>query len=392
MKGAMMKFGQLLGFIVEGLPDEAQAALATLQSDAPPMSAEAAEQVVRAEFGVSPWRLFAEWSPEPVAAASIGQVHRATDHQGRPIAVKVQYPGVGDALEADLANTETLYRMASAFALKGLDTKGLVDELRARMIEELDYRREFANQHEFANYFRGHPFIRVPDVLSATSGRTVITSEWVDGVGFDTFASRATATARQHAGEVIWRFAQHAVHYCSAFNGDPHPGNYRFALDGNVSFIDFGLVKRWERGEWQRLLPTLHAIVEHRDPESLVAAMVTSGFLRDDHGLHPQLVFDYVSTPYTPYLTDEFGFSREFMRTAVATIADVRGPHSAVISALNMPPSFVILDRVVWGVNAILGKLEARGPWRLMLLEYLAGGPPTTPLGELERQWLSTRG
>jgi hypothetical protein len=139
------------------------------------------------------------------------------------------------------------------------------------------------------------------------------------------------------------------------------------------------------------LAPSLDAIIVHRDPERLVSVMEEIGFLRADHGLAPQQVYDYVSTPYIPYLTDSFTFTREFVRDAMATIIDVKGPHADVIERLNMPPSFVILDRVVWGVSAILGKLRVTAPWRSMLLEYRDGGAPATPLGEAEQAWLAAR-
>jgi predicted unusual protein kinase regulating ubiquinone biosynthesis (AarF/ABC1/UbiB family) len=391
MKGALMKFGQLLSFIVEALPEDAQRALATLQSDAPPMSPAAASGVVRSELGRSPEQVFLDWNPTPIAAASVGQVHRAVSRDGRDVAVKVQYPGVGDAIESDLDNAEMLYRLFTMFALKGLDAKALVDELRSRMRDELDYRIEAANQTEFVGHFTGHPFVAVPNVVPETSTRRVLTSEWAEGLGWDAFVAQADAAARQRAGESIWRFAQYSVHAVGAFNGDPHPGNYRFSRAGDVTFLDFGLVKRWTAGEWQRLEPSLDAIVVHRDPERLVSAMEVAGFLRAGHGLASQAVYDYVSTPYVPYLTDEFSFTRSFVKEAIATITDVKGPHEAVISRLNMPASFVILDRVVWGVSAILGKLEVAGPWRAMLLEYRVNGPPATPLGEAERAWVEHR-
>jgi predicted unusual protein kinase regulating ubiquinone biosynthesis (AarF/ABC1/UbiB family) len=391
MKGALMKFGQLLSFVVEALPAEAQQALASLQADAPPMAPSAAAAVVRGELGAEPEHVFLDWQPLPVAAASIGQVHRAVTHDGRRVAVKVQYPGVGDAIETDLDNTEGLYRLVGAFALKGLDHKALVDELRDRMREELDYRREADNQREFAAHFAGHPFVAIPEVDPATSTERVLTSEWVDGIAFGDFLATAPAAARARAGEIIWRFAQHSVHHLRAFNGDPHPGNYRFAPDGSVTFLDFGLVKRWQPGAWEQLQPSLEAIIVHRDPERLVAAMEDVGFLRPGHGLTPELVYEYVSTPYLPYLTDRFAFTRDFVKDSLATIIDVRGPHAEVIERLNMPASFVILDRVVWGVSAILGKLEVEAPWRAMLLEYQSGGAPATPLGEAEHRWRTAR-
>lgn len=390
MKGALMKFGQLLSFILEALPDDAQAALATLQSDAKPMAPALAAKMVTDELGAPPERVFLDWQIVPIAAASVGQVHRAVTHDGREVAVKVQYPGVAASIEADLDNAEALYRLSSTFVLKGLDAKGLVDELRARMRDELDYEVEARNQTEFANHFTGHPFISVPTVDQATSTKRILTSEWVEAMSWAEFEATASPAARHRAGESIWRFVQHAVHRMGAFNGDPHPGNYRFSSHGDVTFLDFGLVKRWAPGEWEQLAPSVDAIIVHRDPQRLVAVMEEIGFLRAGHGLDPQEVYDYVSTPYTPYLTDTFTFTRTFVRDAMATIIDVKGPHAAVIENLNMPPSFVILDRVVWGVSAILGKLEITAPWRAMLLEYRGDGPPVTPLGAAEQEWMAS--
>lgn len=389
MKGVLMKAGQLISFIFEALPDEAQAALATLQADAAPMAPSLAAGVVQSELGSPPERVFLDWTDMPVAAASIGQVHRAVTPDGRVIAVKVQYPGVHEAIESDLDAAEAMYAMFSMMMLKGLDAKGLVDELRARMREELDYGLEARNVKEFAGHFSGHPWVRVPALVPEYSTAKLLSTEWVDGMTFDQFRATATPDTKQRAAEVIWRFAQHAIVRHRAFNGDPHPGNYKFHHDGSVTFLDYGLVKRWSPGEWESLVPTLDALIVQRDPERLVAAMEASGFLREGHGLAPELVFDYVRSPYIPYLTDEFTFTRDWMADTLGTIFDVQGPHQQVIEALNMPPSFVILDRVVWGVSAILGKLEAHGPWRGMLLEYLIDAEPATSMGTDEATWLA---
>jgi predicted unusual protein kinase regulating ubiquinone biosynthesis (AarF/ABC1/UbiB family) len=391
MKGVLMKAGQLISFIFEALPDEAQDALATLQADAAPMAPSLAASVVRGDLGMAPERAFLDWGDLPVAAASIGQVHRAVTHDGRDVAVKVQYPGVSEAIETDLDAAETMYAMFSAMMLKGLDAKGLVDELRARMREELDYRLEARNLTEFERRFAGHPWVRIPKLVPELSTEHLLTTEWVDGMTFDEFRRSEPDDTKQRAAEVIWRFAQNAILRYGIFNGDPHPGNYRFHHDGSVTFLDYGLVKRWSPGEWESLKPTMDAIIVDRDPELLVAKMEASGFLRPGHGLAPDLVYSYVSSPYTPYLTDEFTFTREWMRDTIGRIFDVQGPHQPVIEQLNMPPSFVILDRVVWGVSAILGKLEARGPWRHMLLEYIADGPPATDLGAAEAAWAASR-
>ena len=387
MKGVLMKAGQMISFIFEALPEDAQAALSTLQADAAPMAPTLAAGVVQTELGVPPERVFLDWTDLPVAAASIGQVHRAVTHDGVDVAVKVQYPGVHEAIESDLDAAEVMYAMFSAMMLKGLDAKGLVDELRERMREELDYRLEARNVQEFGTLFAGHPWVRIPQLVPELSTEKLLTTEWVDGLTFDEFRATASRDTKQRASEVLWRFAQHAINRHGAFNGDPHPGNYKFHHDGSVTFLDFGLVKRWSPGEWEQLRPSLDAIVVHRDPEMLVRTMEDNGFLRSGNGLDPDHVFDYVSRPYTPYLTDEFTFTRQWMIDTLGTIFDVQGPHADVIESLNMPPSFVILDRVVWGVSAILGKLEATGPFRAMLLEYIADGEPATDLGAAEAAW-----
>jgi predicted unusual protein kinase regulating ubiquinone biosynthesis (AarF/ABC1/UbiB family) len=389
MKGAIMKAGQLIGFIAEGLPPDAQAALATLQADVPPMAPSLAESVIRAELGADPERLFLDWNPVPVAAASIGQVHLAVLRDGRIVAVKVQYPGVDHAIRGDLDNAELLYRFFSSFTLRGLDVKGLVDELRDRMGDELDYRLEARNQAEFAELYRDHPFIKIPAVIPELSTTRVLTSEWVDGLTWAEFEASATYAAKQRAGEILFRFAQGSVHRHGVFNGDPHPGNYRLGPDGSMTFLDFGLVKRWTAGEWELLAPCLDAIVVSRDPLALMRAMEASGFLPPRSGLDPQLVYDYVSSPYRPYLSETFTFTRQFVGDALRTIIDLNGPYADVIRTLNMPASFVILDRVVWGVSALLGKLGATGPWKGILLEYHCGAPPCTELGEQDAAWRS---
>lgn len=387
MKGVLMKAGQLISFIFEALPDEAQDALATLQADAAPMAPTLAANVVEEDFGKPPERVFLDWEDMPVAAASIGQVHKAITHDGRDVAVKVQYPGVHEAIESDLDAAEVMYAMFSSMMLKGLDAKGLVDELRERMLEELDYSIEAGNLAEFEARFQGHPWVRIPKLVPELCSGRVLTTEWVDGMSFDQFRKEESEETKQRAAEVVWRFAQNSINRYGIFNGDPHPGNYKFHHDGSVTFLDFGLVKRWSPGEWDSLRPTMDAIIIDRDPDKLVAEMVSSNFLPAGHGLDPALVYEYVSSPYVPYLTDEFTFTRDWMRDTLGVIFDVQGPHAEVIEKLNMPPSFVILDRVVWGVNAILGKLGAEGPWRGMLLEYIADGEPATDLGAAEAAW-----
>jgi predicted unusual protein kinase regulating ubiquinone biosynthesis (AarF/ABC1/UbiB family) len=390
LKGVMMKAGQLVSFIAEALPPEARAALATLQADAPPMAPGLAEAVVLEELGARPEHLFRRWDARPVAAASIGQVHRAVLHDGRAVAVKVQYPGVGEAIGADLQNAEVLYGIFAALALKGLDSKALVDELRARFTDELDYRREAANQRLFHDLFQGHPVISVPAVVDELSTGKVLVTEWADGVTWADFLAVADDEARATAAEALFRFAQACVYRHGTFNGDPHPGNYRFQLDGRVTFLDFGLVKRLTEEEKGTLWPLVGPLLAG-DRAGTVARMVDAGFLPADHGLEPEDVWAYVAAPYRPYLVEEFTFTPGYLAEVLGQLADVRGPYRHVVEKLNLPPSFVVLDRLVWGMSAILGQLEARNRWRGILAEYREDAPPATELGRREAAWQEGR-
>jgi predicted unusual protein kinase regulating ubiquinone biosynthesis (AarF/ABC1/UbiB family) len=350
------------------------------------MAPSLAERVIREELGEPPSRLYLDWDPEPVAAASIGQVHRAVLRDGREVAVKVQYPGVDKAIQHDLDNAEFLYGLFSSVALRNLDVKALVDELRLRMHDELDYRIEAACQQQFAKRYTGHPFIRIPSVVQSLSSRRVLTSDWVDGADWAEFEESSDEQQRQRAAEVVFRFAQGSIHRDRVFNGDPHPGNYRFHPDGTVTFLDFGLVKRWSDDEFDSLIPVLDRVLE-RDADGVVAGMVGAGFLPPDHGLDPEHVFECVGMPYRAYFDEEFTFTRTYTTEALGALMDITGPYADVIRALNMPPGFVILDRVVWGVSALLGRLSATNRWRGILQEYRHDGMAATPLGVLDREW-----
>jgi predicted unusual protein kinase regulating ubiquinone biosynthesis (AarF/ABC1/UbiB family) len=354
------------------------------------MAPSLAERVVAEQLGAEPEEIFLDWDPVPVAAASIGQVHRAVMRDGREVAVKVQYPGVGDAIQGDLDNAEFLYGLFSQFALKGMDVKAVVDELRDRRGDELDYGLEASNQTELADLYDGHPFIHIPRVVAELSAKQVLTTEWADGMTWAEFEATADEPAHQRSAEVLFRFAQQSIHRHGLFNGDPHPGNYRFHPDGSMTFLDFGLVKRWTTGEWESLNPCLDAILA-RDAPQLVENMIAAGFLAADHGLDPQRVYEFASSPYIPYLDEEFTFTRRFVGEALGKILDLYGPYSGVIQKLNMPPSFVILDRVYWGVSALLGKVRAHNRWRGILEEYRHDGEPVTELGRVDAAWWGSR-
>ncbi|MEZ5140887.1 MAG: AarF/ABC1/UbiB kinase family protein, partial [Acidimicrobiales bacterium] len=248
MKGAMMKLGQMASYLDEGLPEPLRMALAQLRSGAPPMSAELAAGVVEAELGMPPADLFVEWDPQPIAAASIGQVHRAiyadpdTGEQ-RAVAVKVQYPGVDEAIAADLRNADILGTILKQ-GFGGLEPDEMVAEIKERLTEELDYELEARNQQVFVDFYRDHPYIHVPEVVPELSTGRVLTTELVNGHSWDELLTW-DQRERDLAGETIFRFVFRSLYRMRAFNGDPHPGNYLFHGHGKVTFLDFGLVKHF---------------------------------------------------------------------------------------------------------------------------------------------------
>ena len=283
-----------------------------------------------------------------------------------------------------------LYGLFAQFALKNLDVKALVDELRARMADELDYRLEARLQAEFAERYDGHPFIHVPRVIEERCARRVLTTEWVGGKRWDEFLGSADQAAKDRAGEVLFRFAQGSINRHGVFNGDPHPGNYRFHDDGSITFLDFGLVKRWSPGEFERLTPVLDAIMSG-DAHAAVQAGVDAGFLPRDHGFDDEWAFKYIRGPYEPFLVEEFTYTRGWVAKALQRVIDIQGEYGEFIKQLNMPTSYVILDRVVWGISALLGRLRATNQWRGILEEYRHDGPPVTELGRMDAEWRASR-
>jgi hypothetical protein len=228
-------------------------------------------------------------------------------------------------------------------------------------------------------------------VVPERSATRVLTSDWVEGMTFDEFRTEAPPELRQRAAEVLFRFVQGSLHEHRVFNADPHPGNYRFHPDGSVTFLDFGLVKAFARGEWEALSPAIDHVLAH-DAPGVARSMEAAGFLHPGHGLDPAQVFEVVSAPYRAYLTEEYTFGPRYVADALATLLDVRGPNADVIAALDMPAGFVLLDRVVWGMSAMLGRLEARNRWRGILAEYRHGAAPVTALGRAEAAWRADRG
>ncbi len=383
MKGAVMKLGQLVSVVAVGLPDSYAENLRSLQQDAPPMAFNLVEQVVTSELGRPPRRVFRHFETEPAAAASIGQVHRAALADGTPVAVKVQYPGVDVAIQADLDNAQVLYGFAR-MAAPGLDPEQLVGELRDRMSEELDYRLEAQRQELFRLAYEGHPWVRIPQVHQEFSSRRVLTTDWVSGDSFYTVAD-GSRERRDRTAEQLFRFWTGSVFGLGMFNGDPHPGNYFFAGD-TIWFLDFGLVKVFA-DEHVRQLGEQISVLRSGDGDALVDAMVRFGWLREPGLVPAERALEYGRLVFRPLIEPEFTYTREYMAEVVQATFMVDGPFGDVIRQVTLPRDHVILNRIVMGLGALFARLGATGVWSAIFDEQLHGGPPATELGRQARGW-----
>jgi len=392
MKGALMKIGQMASYLDAGLPPHVRQALAGLQQNAPPMSSELAAEVVERELGHPPERIFLEWDPDPIASASIGQVHRAITRDGRAVAVKVQYPGVDAAIRADLDNAGLLFG-AMGMAFPGLEPGPLVDELRARVVEELDYAVEARNQQLFVDYYRDHPFVHVPEVVMHLSSKRVLTTELAEGARFDEMVTWSQHE-RNLAAETIYRFVFRSLYRLHAFNGDPHPGNYLFRPGGRVTFLDFGLVKHFTPDEIDLFGDMIRAMVNERDPARYRSIIERVGLLRPGEPFSDAEVLDYFGHFYEFVMDDaEVTITPEWSSETVARFFDAAGPYGRVMKAANVPPSFVIIQRINLGLFAILGDLRATANFRRVADELWpwVDAPASTPLGEAEAAWMQRR-
>ncbi len=389
MKGVLMKIGQMASYVDDGLSPAVRRTLSRLQDSVPPMSAELAAGVVLAELGVRPDEAFAQWDPEPIAAASIGQVHRAITHDGRAVAVKVQYPGIAEAIAADLENVALLRRMLRITA-PSQDVDALLAELRERVLEELDYRREAANQALFARYYDGHPTICVPKVVDELSTRRMVTSELAVGARFAELADWPQAE-RDLAAETIYRFVFRSLYEVRAFNGDPHPGNYLFHGSGRVTFLDFGLVKHFTPDELGPLMAMAGSLCVRGDPEEFRRSMIAAGFLRADAPLSTDDVVEHLAVFYaTIREPGPVTIRPEYATAVVRRFFDVTSP---VAQYVAIPRSYVVLQRINLGMFAVLGDLSATRDWRGIAEEIwpFVKAPPSTPIGEAELAWAARR-
>jgi len=401
-KGALMKAGQMLSLasIAPAVPAELQAtyqsALVRLRSEAPAMAPESVRAVLESELRCPVESAFAEFDWRPLAAASVGQVHAARLRDGRAVAVKVQYPGVADAIAADAKNTELLATFLSLiigglFSRKlSFDLRGAAREISARIAEELDYRLEAANQTEFAELYRGHPFIRVPDVIGGLCTGRVLTQELVRGLSWSE-ALTAEQELRDQWAEVIWRFTYGTSSHICALHADPHPGNYVFHEDASVSFLDFGCVKRFSRDQFAMFDVIMREVLRNDAPGAW-RACVEAGFWRSTDSVTPEEVLAFWRGDWEMLWAEQrFVITPETVARRVERRCSRNGPSSNALRQLKMSPEYTIMGRVELGVEAVIAQLRPGNEWGAIAAEHLENAAPATNLGKRQRAFYEAR-
>jgi predicted unusual protein kinase regulating ubiquinone biosynthesis (AarF/ABC1/UbiB family) len=396
MKGAAMKIGQLASFIdTEFIPEEYrelyQEKLSKLRAEAPAMPWKKVKSVLEEEWDGEPVEeLFEDFEHEATSAASIGQVHRAVLPDGRKVAVKVQYPGIAEALRADLQNAQMLMRMAKALA-PGLDARAAAAELKERVLEELDYEYEAQNQRTFARAYRDHPFIYVPDVVTRLSRRRVLVSDWVDGEGFD-HVRELPQDQKDRFGEIVFRFCFGSIYHLQHFNADAHPGNYLLMEDGKVAFLDFGMTKQLDKEQIELEITAIAAAFEN-DPERLREALGRLGFIHKPERVAAERLMEHVRAVGGWYMEDrEVTIDSQLVMNAIAAVTDPRAGFYDLWRRENIPANELMGRRMETGVLAVLGQLRATRNWYRIGREWWFAEDPATELGREEWAYFEGRG
>nr|WP_042194842.1 AarF/ABC1/UbiB kinase family protein [Kibdelosporangium sp. MJ126-NF4] len=373
LKGGAMKFGQALSVFEAAVPDELaepyREALTKLQTAAPPMSTKAAHRMLAEQLGRS-WRSrFAEFDDTPAASASIGQVHRGIWHDGRPVAVKVQYPGADEALMSDLRQLSRFSRLFQAL-VPGTEIKPLLAELTERMAEELDYRQEADNQRAVAAAYDGDEHFLVPKVIA--SAPKVLVSEWVDGTPLAKIIREGSREKRDEAGYLLAEFHYSAPARAGMLHADPHPGNFMLADDARMCVIDFGGVARLPDG-LPAPLGKLMRFAMADDSESLFETLREEGFVRPGTRVPAEHVHAYLAPFVEPLLTERFRFTRKWMQAQAERVGDLGGQDFRTGRSLNLPPQYLMIHRVLAGSTGILCQLDAELPAREIVQRWQPG-------------------
>ena len=404
MKGVAMKVGQMLSFLDAGaLPDQYRTAyrqiMGALQANAPPMGFETVRVVLERELGRSVGEMFASIDERPLAAASIGQVHAARLPDGRAVVVKVQYPGVGEAIRADLENTELIASFA-AMAMKlspirvTAEPTVIAEEIGERITEELDYRIEAANQAAFSAHYHGHPFIRIPAVVPELSTQRVRVMDRHEGDTW-TAALDQPQDRKNTWGEVIYRFVFGSLYDFGEFNADPHPGNYLFHDDGGVTFLDFGCVKRFSPDQVAAMRRISQSVFADKDADALFQCFVDLGCIPRRTKLQPQRVFDWWAPIWDPGQGAEpFTFTPEFAAWVMERNFGAFGEWSDIARGMGIgreSKDWTFLTRIQLGLYSVLGALRATCDWRAVHDELRIGAASGTQLGQQHNTWKAAR-
>ena len=387
LKGGAMKFGQALSVFESALPEEVagpyRAALTKLQDAAPPMPTRTVHAVLTKHLGEDWAGLFLEFDDKPAAAASIGQVHRGVWHDGREVAVKVQYPGAGEALLSDLTQLSRFARLLGPL-IPGMDVKPLIAELRDRVSEELDYGLEAQAQQAHAEEFAGDPDVVVPAVVHQCD--QILVTEWIDGVPLSEVISEGTQEQRDRAGQLLFRFLFSGPARTGLLHADPHPGNFRLLPGGpegeddwRLGVLDFGTVDRLAGGLPDPIGESLRMTLDG-DAEAVYELLRAEGFVKDSIELDPDAVLDYLLPIIEPARAEEFTFTRGWMRSQAARIADPRSPAHQLGKQLNLPPAYLLIHRVTLSTIGVLCQLGATVRLRDELEDWLPGFLPEDEL------------
>jgi predicted unusual protein kinase regulating ubiquinone biosynthesis (AarF/ABC1/UbiB family) len=391
MKGGAMKAGQMASLmdfsrLPSGELGAFQARFDDLRDSAPQVPFEDMQKVIERDLGERISDVFCEFDRDAAAAASIGQVYRAKLHDGRRVAVKVQYPGVAAAVRADLQNLGLLMRAAKHFA-PGLDAAVMASEIRERITEELDYEHEAQTQRAFARRWRGHPFVVIPDVVTALCRERVLVTEWVDGVSFNRLKAAPQAT-RDRVGEILFRFFFGSLYRFGQFSGDPHPGNFLALADGRVAFFDFGMTKTVPRATIEAELSVLRAGLD-RDARSVHAGLATLGFFDPaDRRIDPDRLLAHVRALNAWYADDELvTLTPQYVSRLLRDAGDPRSEYWDLMRNETIPADSLFSNRMQGMTLAVIGQLRATANWHRVMCEWLYGSAPSSPLGEADAEF-----
>lgn len=373
LKGGAMKVGQLLSVFEAAVPEDMAApyreALTKLQTAAPPMPFETVVKVLDEQLGTQWQQRFTEFSEEPVASASIGQVHRATYRDGRSVAVKVQYPGADEALNADLRQLQRFSRLIQTMQ-PGVEVRPLISEIQDRVSEELDYRIEADSQRRFAEAFAEDGMFAIPRVVA--SAPKVLVTEWVSGTPLAEIITDGTEHERNHAGYLLALFGFSSPERVRLLHADPHPGNFMLLPDGRMAVIDFGAVARLPDGS-PRGLGEIATVALRDDPEALLRMLRAEGYVREGVDVDAQAVQAFFAPFVDAWRLERFRFSRDWLRAETERVTDLRGKDLQTGRMLNLPPEYLLVVRVLGGVTGILCQLGAEVPVRQIASDWLSG-------------------